>query len=336
MLHEKDLRIQSLVEEMDQIRNEFQEKEKEKEKRIYNLDKDFTEFKEQNQVKIDIGEKLLKLSKTKKWKGSIRARRLYGLAYAQLPAASAKYLSQLIPVTIAAFLCDADIDTHFDDLEFIAGATPCDKKLSECVMLLHELVKYKIADYTNKGAIWSLVHDKGDRNKLGRLIRVLSMLNKFGRFDPHFNDGVVSIKIDADGVACKDDDLISHIENTFRGIEPYLKHLDSVACAFKYRDSFGRIYHIMYVITCALHGHSKPLEKAWLSAFSKFGLGEKNVGQFVYECWYIQDRLGEKFKQRWELINYWGKVGRNTIVAKTNSFKMGIPHAWMHKGLRTF
>jgi hypothetical protein len=38
------------VEEMDGIRNESQEKEK----RIYNLDKDFTEFKEQNQVKIDI------------------------------------------------------------------------------------------------------------------------------------------------------------------------------------------------------------------------------------------------------------------------------------------
>ena len=212
---------------MDQIRNEFQEKEKEKEKRIYNLDKDFTEFKEQNQVTIDIGKKLLKLSETKKWRGSICARRLYGLAYAQLPAASAKYVSQLIPVTIAAFFCDAGIDTHFENLEFIADTTPCDKKLSECVMLLHELVKYKIADYTNKGAIWSLVHDKGDRNKLGRLIRVLSMLNKFGRFDPYFNDGVVSIKIDADGVACKDDDLISHIENTFRGIEPYLKHLDS-------------------------------------------------------------------------------------------------------------
>ena len=100
MLHEKDLRIQSLVEEMDQIRNEFQEKEKEKEKQIYNLDKDFTEFKEQNQVTIDIGKKLLKLSETKKWRGSICARRLYGLAYAQLPAVSA--------VTIAAFFCDVD------------------------------------------------------------------------------------------------------------------------------------------------------------------------------------------------------------------------------------
>jgi hypothetical protein len=50
MIREKDLRIQSLVEEMDGIRTESQEKEK----RIYNLDKDFTEFKEQNQVKIDI------------------------------------------------------------------------------------------------------------------------------------------------------------------------------------------------------------------------------------------------------------------------------------------
>ena len=50
MIREKDLRIQSLVEEMDGIRNESQEKEK----RIFNLDKDFTEFKEQNQVKIDI------------------------------------------------------------------------------------------------------------------------------------------------------------------------------------------------------------------------------------------------------------------------------------------
>ena len=53
------------------------------------------------------------------------------------------------------------------------------------------------------------------------------MLNNLGWFDPHFNDGIVSIKIDADGVACKDDDLISHIENMFRGIEPYLNHLGS-------------------------------------------------------------------------------------------------------------
>jgi hypothetical protein len=65
VLKRKDLRIQSLLEEMVGIRNESQEKDK----RIYNLDNDFTEFKEQNQVKINIGEKLLKLSKTKKWKG---------------------------------------------------------------------------------------------------------------------------------------------------------------------------------------------------------------------------------------------------------------------------
>ena len=113
MLREKYLRIQSLhvrvVEEMDRIRNESWQKEKEKDKRIYNLDKDFTEFKEQNKVKIDIGEKLLKLSKTKKWKGSIFARRLCVCSAAcSLQPQPNTFLSSYIPVTIAAFFCDVD------------------------------------------------------------------------------------------------------------------------------------------------------------------------------------------------------------------------------------
>ena len=50
-------------------------------------------------------------------------------------------------------------------------------------------------------------------------------MNKFAEIDPNFDEGVMSIKIDADAVNSKDDDLIHFLENTFRSIMPYLKLL---------------------------------------------------------------------------------------------------------------
>ena len=51
------------------------------------------------------------------------------------------------------------------------------------------------------------------------------------------------------------------------------------------------LYAVCYVVTCMLHGHSKPLENAWLTSFGDFGTDKRTVSQFIYQCWYIQDRL---------------------------------------------
>ena len=76
------------------------------------------------------------------------------------------------------------------------------------------------------------MHDKGKKNGLGRFIRVFSFFNKFGEVDPNlanwsqFDEGVLSIKIDADAVNSKDDDLIYFFKNTSLSIMPYLKILN--------------------------------------------------------------------------------------------------------------
>ena len=96
---------------------------------ILNLKTEFSAYKRANAEKISIGEKFLAMQQGKKWAGSIKARRLCGLAFAQLPAASAKYLSQAIPACVAAFFCDVGFDEFVEDLEFIADLTPCDKTI---------------------------------------------------------------------------------------------------------------------------------------------------------------------------------------------------------------
>jgi len=51
-----------------------------------------------------------------------------------------------IPVFIAAFFHDIGLAKYFhDDLEFIPTITPCDKRLDNCVLIMHEYVSFKIA-----------------------------------------------------------------------------------------------------------------------------------------------------------------------------------------------
>ena len=120
-----------------------------------------------------------------------------------------------IPLAICAFFFDIGIAEYFDSLEFIADITPSDKKLDECVVLLSEFILFKIGGYFNKGAVCSCGHDKGDRNGLGRLIRVLGFFNKLFRFDVNFHDGIISLRVDSDGVDSTDDSIIEHLALSF-------------------------------------------------------------------------------------------------------------------------
>ena len=77
-----------------------------------------------------------------------------------------------IPIIIGSFFHDIDIMRYFniDDLWFILNLTPCDKKLDECVYLNREYIFYKISTYIECGEMGHLIHDKGERSGLGRLV----------------------------------------------------------------------------------------------------------------------------------------------------------------------
>ena len=149
-----------------------------------------------NKTNVKIGKKIMSLpSSFCRWPANPASMRLYGLAFAQIPTTSARYLSLALPIFIAAFFHDIGLSQYFEGderLEFIANITPCNKKIDECILLLHEFLCYKIGSYVNKGAIMSCTHDKGERKKLGRLIRLVSLFNLSQKFDTNFHDSIIS------------------------------------------------------------------------------------------------------------------------------------------------
>ena len=315
-LQEENVKLKVQVDRCQLDIAEMSRKNEEQNEKITKLERKI----EQDKVKVEIGEKILRLPQSfKRWPGSRSAKRFYGLAFAQIPAASAKYLQMFIPLVICAFFFDIGIAQYFDSLEFIADITPSDKKLDECVLLLAEFVFFKIGGYFNKGAVCSCGHDKGDRNGLGRLIRVLALFNKLFKYDVNFHDGIISLRLDADGVDSTDDSIIEHLALSFDKIVPYLDEGKTVqlssfttdagggggtkeSCANKFETAYGEMmFMIWYVITCMLHAHSKPLELAWIAAFGEFGNGNNTMSQFVYGCWYIQNKQKTKvFKETWK------------------------------------
>ena len=132
---------ESSLEEMSRIIQNQEEKIRELETQI-----------ERDRTRVEIGNLILQLSSSKAYRGTKMGKRLYGLACAQIPAASMKYLQMFIPLVIAAFLFDIGVARFFDNLDFVPDLTPSDKVLSDCVLLLNEHVLYKISTYMNKGA----------------------------------------------------------------------------------------------------------------------------------------------------------------------------------------
>ena len=84
------------------------------------------------------------------------------------------------------------------------------------------------------------------------------------------------------------------------------------------------LYAVWYVVTCMLHGHSTSLENAWLTAFGDFGTDKRSVSQFIYQCWYIQDRLSSDiFKVQWNKIT--GEELVDVILCRPILSRWGYP-----------
>eukprot|EP00957_Ditylum_brightwellii_P002784 213882-Ditylum_brightwellii.AAC.1 len=78
-------------------------------------------------IKTTLGEQMLSVpTRFKQWNGKKQGWRLYGLACAQIPSVSSKYLQITIPMFIAAFFHDVGISEFFDNHKFIPLCTPCD------------------------------------------------------------------------------------------------------------------------------------------------------------------------------------------------------------------
>ena len=84
------------------------------------------------------------------------------------------------------------------------------------MLLSHEFVSYKTATYINKGGVTSMTHDKGERNGLVWLIRLCAFYNRKTCLEPLFHDGIISLRVDADGVKADDKSISQHLYNTFK------------------------------------------------------------------------------------------------------------------------
>ena len=118
-----------------------------------------------------------------------------------------------IPLFIAAFFHDAGIAKYYsDNIQFITRFTPSEKCITDNILILYEFQIYKGANYFNKGAMASMVHDKGQRAGLGRLPRLLAFNNWNQCYDTMFPHGIISLRVDADGVECSDKDIATSIQ----------------------------------------------------------------------------------------------------------------------------
>ena len=249
----------------------------------------------EEQVKVDdekvkIGTMILNLpTLAKKWKGTWNARRYSSLAYTTVPGCSAKYLQMAIPMSIAAFFHDIDIAKYYNDkdLRFIENLTPCDKMLDECVYLNREYIFYRISTYFEKGAMGHLSYDKGEQAGLGQLVEVMAFNNRKRKLEPSWHDGIISIRIDTDGVNSNDKDIATKIIKTKQDIITYLEDGTRIRLASILTDHHGggggtmkssakaiqkiddsMLHNLLFINNCMLHGLSKPLELAWLEFFA--------------------------------------------------------------------
>ena len=126
-----------------------------------------------------------------------------------IPGWSTKYLQMATPIIIGAFFHNINIMRYFnsDDLWFITNLTPRDKKWDECDYLNREYIYYTISTYIESGAMGNLSHDRGERAGIGRILEVMYFNNQNYKIDPSWNNGIISVIIDADGVNPNDNDI---------------------------------------------------------------------------------------------------------------------------------
>ena len=98
--------------------------------------------------------------------------------------------------------------------------------------------------------------------------------------------------------------------------------MESSAEAIRKKED-GLLDDLLYVNNCMLHGHSKPLELAWLEFFGEFGIGQHTVSQLIYNIWYIQNRLKQFFHPTWKFLV--GEEWQGPLLNKCILSRWGYP-----------
>ena len=73
---------------------------------------------------------------------------------------------------------------------------------------------YKISTYIESRAMGHLSHDKGERYGLDRLVEVMAFNNQNYKLDPSWQDSIISVRIDENGVNSNDNDIATEIIKT--------------------------------------------------------------------------------------------------------------------------
>ena len=159
-------------------------------------------------VLVEIGTKLKAVIKEKCWPGTEYGYRMYGMAWAQAPKLSSDAISQLTPIVVAAFLGDAGL-ADIINLDEVQDATPCPNLFKKILRVGRELVNQAVAKALDEGAHASMSHDKGERSKMGRLVRDISLFDKDNKL-------VQTIPVDCDGTNGTDSDVAGAINKTLK------------------------------------------------------------------------------------------------------------------------
>ena len=76
-----------------------------------------------------------------------------------------------------------------------------------------------------------LIHDKGERAGLGRIVEVMYFNNRNYKLDPSWNNNILSVRMDADGVNSNGDDIAAKIIKTKEDIAAYLGNGQTIKLA---------------------------------------------------------------------------------------------------------
>ena len=241
---------------------------------------------------------------------------LYSDAWALIPKVSSDGLSQSIPVIISAWLASLGICDFMrknpNFIKAVASMCPSPGSLHNHIQIGKERFFLQLASIVSMKIPLTILHDKGERAGLGRLVKEFAYWN-------NSNKCVQLVRGCADGSDSTDEAVAASINITMSNIDDYLESTkarlhgattdsggggttDSVMNVL--RNKYDRCdASICYVNNCCMHALNRAFQVAFEDTFGKGGLGEKNVLQFLHTCWSIQDGLGEQFSYAWDFFS---------------------------------
>jgi hypothetical protein len=245
--------------------------------------------------------------------GNPQADSLYAHLQAFCPKASAHSLSQVVSLSVSAYLSDLGI-TEESFLRSVPNAVPSDNTLRNIVRRAQQLAYNTLAKELEKGTPFALAFDKGERAGLGRFVKEMTY------FD-HEKERVVNVRINSDGAKGKDAEAAEAIDCSLKDIDAYRDDGEKSRASGQCSDGGGgggtkegiaiqlqakdRIdgTSTYYVATCNCHSLSKALQNAVENCFGSNGLGEQTFLQLIHTCWSAQEACGESFEADWKAAN---------------------------------